>query len=154
MNELTSSQDITETIDRFEAALMEYPAVDCPVTHRFTPGLYIRQTKVPAGTLFTSAEHKIEHPFVLTEGELEIISEKEGAVFYKAPLHGTTKAGTRRMIRAITDVVWTTFHVTQNTDLEKIAEEILAPNCNPFLENHLAQWRISNNQIKEIQCPG
>ena len=151
MSELTSSQEITETINQFEAALMDHPTVECPVTHRFTPGLYIRQTTVPAGTLFTSAEHKTEHPFVLTEGELEIISENEGAVFYKAPLHGITKVGTRRMIRAITDVVWTTYHVTQHTDLDKIAEEILAPNCNPLLENHIAQWRVSNNQIKKIQ---
>ena len=150
MNQLASSKEITEIIDQFEAALMEYPAVDCPVTHQFTPGLYIRQTTVPAGTLFTSAEHKTEHPFVLTEGELEIISENEGSVFYKAPLHGITKAVTRRMIRAITDVVWTTFHVTNKTDLDEIAEELLAPNCNPLLENHIAQWRISNNQMKQI----
>lgn len=150
MSELTSNREITETINRFEAALMDHPAVDCPVTHRFTPGLYIRQTRVPAGTLFTSAEHKTEHPFVLTEGELEIISENEGAVFYKAPLHGVTKAGTRRMIRAITDVVWTTYHVTQHTDLDRIAEEIIEPNSNPLLENRVAQWRISNNQTKQI----
>jgi hypothetical protein len=151
MSELTSSQEIKETIDQFEAALTEYPAVDCPVVHRFTPGLYIRQTTVPAGTMFTSAEHKTEHPFVLTEGELEVISENEGAVFYKAPLHGVTKAGTRRMIRAITDVVWTTYHVTQETDLDKIAEDIIAPHSNPLLQNHIAQWRISNNKIEQIQ---
>jgi len=150
MSELATSREITEIIDQFEAALIEYPTVDCPVTHQFTPGLYIRQTTVPAGTLFTSAEHKTEHPFVLTEGELEIISENEGAVFYKAPLHGVTKAGTRRMIHAITDVVWTTFHVTNETDLDKIAEEILVPNCNPLLGNHIERWRISNNQMKQI----
>jgi hypothetical protein len=151
MSELTASREIKETIDQFEAALAEYPAVDCPVVHRFTPGLYIRQTTIPAGTLVTSAEHKTEHPFVITQGEIEVISENEGAVVYKAPFHGTTKPATRRMLRAITDVVWTTFHVTKETDLEKIAEEILTPHSNPLLENHPAQWRISNNQVKQIQ---
>jgi hypothetical protein len=150
MTELLSSKEITETIDQFEAALMEYPDVDCPVTHRFTPGLYIREIFIPAGTLVTSAEHKKEHPFVITQGEIEVISENEGAVIYTAPFHGITKPGTRRMLRAITDVVWITFHVTNETDLEKIAEELIAPHCNPLLKNHLPQWHVSNNQIKKI----
>ena len=150
MSELTSSLEISETINQFEAALMDHPAVDCPVTHRFTPGLYIREIFIPAGTLITSAEHKTEHPFVITKGEIEVISENEGAVIYQAPFHGITKPGTRRMLRAITDVVWTTYHVTQHTDLDRIAEEIIEPNSNPLLENRVAQWRVSNNQVKQI----
>jgi len=151
MSELTSSQEIKETIDQFEAALTEYPAVDCPVVHRFTPGLYIREIFIPAGTMLTSAEHKKEHPFVITKGEIEVISENEGAITYLAPFHGITKPGTRRMLRAITDTIWTTYHVTQETDLDKIAEDIIAPHSNPLLQNHIAQWRISNNKIEQIQ---
>ena len=38
---------------------------------------------------------------------------------------GQTHPGMKRVIYAITDTVWTTFHVTEETDVDKIAEQIL-----------------------------
>jgi hypothetical protein len=38
---------------------------------------------------------------------------------------GQTQPGMKRVIYAITDTVWTTFHVTEETDVDKIAEQIL-----------------------------
>lgn len=143
-------------INELEAAIVasDKPRVECPITHRFTPGLYIREILIPAGTLLTSMEHRFEHPFVISKGCIEVFSEAEGAVTYEAPHCGITKPGTRRGLLAITDTVWTTFHVTDETDVEKIGEAILAPHFNPLLENNdpaLEAWRLSNHQPPLIE---
>ncbi len=123
------------TIDRLEAAMADpaLPRAECPVTHRFTPGLYIREIFIPAGTLLTSAIHKTEHPFVLSVGIIKVLSENEGAVEYVAPTIGITKPGTRRVLHALTDVVWTTFHPTDKTSLPEILADLVEDRPNPLL---------------------
>jgi hypothetical protein len=37
-----------------------------------------------------------------------------------------SEPGTKRAVYAETDVVWTTIHPTEETDLEKIEEEVIA----------------------------
>ncbi len=121
------------TIDQLEAAMLDGVPVEMPVTHRFTPGLYIREISIPAGTLLTSALHWTEHPFVISKGRIEVVSETEGRVVYEAPHTGITKPGTRRALYALTDTIWTTFHATDETDVEKICATILGPHENPLL---------------------
>ena len=115
----------SELLDDLEVALAKLPRVEMEVTHRFTPGMYIREIKIPAETMLTSMEHKTEHPFVVSQGAIMLTSDTEGSVVYEAPYTGITKPGTRRALHALTDVVWTTFHATDETDVEKICEEIL-----------------------------
>jgi hypothetical protein len=143
--ELPANLDLP-SIDQLEKTLVEdYPRAECPVIHRFTPGLSIREIHVPAGTLATSMEHLTEHPFVLSKGRVRIISETEGSVTYDAPLTGITLAGTRRVVYAETDVVWTTFHATTETDVDKIGAAILAPHGNPLIpEQTRNQWKLQS----------
>ncbi len=135
-------------IDELEAAIVasDKPRAVCPVVHRFTPGMYIREITIPAGTLLTSMTHRFEHPFVISKGKVEVCSETEGPVIYEAPHTGITPAGTRRGILALEDTIWTTFHVTDETDVEKIGEAILHPHFNPLLPSNdpkLEGWRES-----------
>jgi hypothetical protein len=120
-------------IDQLEASMLSRPVVEMPVTHRFTPGMYIREIFIPAGTLLTSAIHKTEHPFVISKGRIAVISEIEGRVIYEAPFTGITQPGTRRVLHAETDTVWTTFHATGETDVSKICEALLDLRENPLL---------------------
>jgi len=122
-------------IDELEAAMQPMVRADCPVVHRFTPGLYIREITIPAGVLVTSMEHRFEHPFVISKGKIAVTSDNEGQVIYEAPYCGITKPGTRRALYAMETTVWTTFHPTDETDVEKIGEAILAPHHNPLLPN-------------------
>lgn len=139
---MSGSLATQDAIDRIEAAMAQFPSAEFPVTHRFTPGLYIRETLLPKDTMMTSMEHLREHPFVISKGEVRVISENEGEVIYEAPYTGITKPHTRRVLHAIEDTIWTTFHVTELTDVEAIAAEILAPHDNPLLPDGAAnQWR-------------
>jgi hypothetical protein len=141
-----------DAIDRAEAKMAEMPVAVMPVTHRFTPGLYIREILIPKGTMTTSMEHKTTHPFVISHGIVEVISENEGRVIYHAPYTGITDPGTRRIMFAHTDVIWTTFHINPDdeNDPEKIGERILVPHENPLLpDDHprLNQWK------NPVTCP-
>lgn len=142
------------SLDELEAAMVysEAPRVDCPIVHAFLPGIYCRQIHIPAGTLITSMEHKFAHPFIVSKGSIEVVSEAEGSITYHAPWCDITEPGTRRALRAITDVVWTTIHITDETDVEKACESVLAPHFNPLLENNdpsLEAWRTSIPRISE-----
>lgn len=125
------------TLDEVEEIHGALPQVDCPVRHAFTPGLYIREITMPAGTVVTSAIHKTRHPFIISKGRVRVVSETEGAVEYEAPHRGITEPGTRRLLLVIEETVWTTFHATDLTDVAEIAKEILEPG-NPKIE---AGWK-------------
>jgi hypothetical protein len=139
-------------IDRAEAKMAEMPVAIMPVTHRFTPGLYIREIFIRRGTMTTTMVHGKTHPFVISMGTVEVISENEGRVVYSAPHTGITEPGTRRILFAHSDVVWTTFHLNEDNDNdpEEIGRKVLIPHENPLLpEDHprLNQWK------NPVNCP-
>ena len=127
MSEVMIEPTKGQLLDELEVAMAELPQVDLNVVDRFTKGLYIRECHIPAGTMLTSMTHKTQHPFVISQGSIMVTSDNEGSMVYEAPYTGITEPNTRRALKAITDVVWTTFHVTDETDVTKIGEQILEP---------------------------
>ena len=114
-------------LDEIEVQMLRGNVVDIPVGHLQTPGIYSRTMFAKAGTVITSMVHKTEHPFVLAQGSLRIFIEGEGVVELHAPYLGVTKPGTRRLAYVVEDVIWTTFHATEETDLERIEAALIEP---------------------------
>jgi hypothetical protein len=102
----------------------EYLAV-CPLTHTFVDGLYVRQIFMPKGMLFVTKIHKKNHPYFVLQGDVSVLTE-EGIKHIKAPYSGVTKIGTKRIIYTHADTIWITVHKTDETDLEKIENEVIA----------------------------
>lgn len=127
-------------IDHLEARLAQLPQAECPVTHRFTPGLYAREIRMAAGTLLTSKIHRTEHPYVLSQGAVTVWTEAEGVVHLRAPYTGITRPGTRRVLYIHEDAVWTTFHPTLETDVDKIEAAIIEPHRIPTLNEGDSSW--------------
>lgn len=130
-------------IDELEAAMVEnFVQIDCPVTHLFTDGMYVREIFMPAGSLVTSKIHKTEHPFVLSKGKLLVSIDKGEWVEMEAPFTGITKPGTRRVAYILEDVIWTTFHTNPDDlrDLDEIEEMVIEKHENLLL-----------NDIKKIE---
>ena len=96
-----------------------------PVKHSFANGCYIREIFNPAGELIVTAIQKKEHPFFLMQGEMSILTE-DGIKHLKAPHHGITKPGTKRIIYTHTDCIFITVHATEETDVAKIEEQVIA----------------------------
>ena len=96
-----------------------------PVKHSFADGCYIRQIFNPANELLVTKIHKKEHPFFLMQGEMSILTE-DGVKHLKAPYHGITKPGTKRIIYTHSDCIFITVHATEETDVAKIEEQVIA----------------------------
>ena len=124
-----SNNVVRAKIMEFEDRLRNVPGAmvgDCfPLTHKFVDGAYVREIRVPKGTLLTTKIHKICHPYFLLKGDVSVLTET-GIVRLKAPYSGITPAGTKRIIYIHEDTVWTTVHVTKEKDLDKIEEEVIA----------------------------
>ena len=114
-----------------------------PLKHTFADGCYIREIFNPKGELIVTKIHKITHPYFLMKGDMSILTE-EGVKRIKAPHHGITPAGTKRIIYTHEDCVFVTVHVTKETDLKKIEEEVIAKDFNEIDE-------ISNEDILKLK---
>jgi hypothetical protein len=133
-------------LDLLEQAMTRAPQARCPVVHRFTPGLYCREIFIPAGTLLTSAVHKTMHPFVISAGIIRVQEEGHEPVTYEAPYTGVTTPATRRLLYAVTDTIWTTFHPTTREPWE--LRELLADlvdDPQAFDEGFIPAYRTEEN---------
>ena len=124
-----------ELIDVVENIIAHQPQVDCPVTHMFTPNMYIRQVVVPAGTLLTSKTHKESHPHVLSKGKITMWDGEGGEVTISAPHTGITKANARRVVLVHEDCVFTTFHVTDKLTVEEAEKDVYVDYENSLLDD-------------------
>tara|TARA_R110002074_G_scaffold188224_3_gene353930 strand:+ start:373 stop:969 length:597 start_codon:yes stop_codon:yes gene_type:complete len=122
--------DLEKQVTNFEGVIVgEEMEKTNPVKHSFADGCYIREIFNPANELIITKIHKKEHPFFLMEGKMSILTEN-GIKHIEAPYHGITKPGTKRAIYTHTDCVFVTVHATENTDIQKIEEEVIAKDFN------------------------
>ena len=120
-----------------------------PLKHTFADGLYIREMRAPKGMLNTSKLHKTTHPYFILKGEFSVLTEN-GMVRIKAPYMGITKAGTKRVVYFHEDTVWITVHATEETDLEKIEEELIAKSYDELPEYVKETLQIKDEERKLI----
>lgn len=144
-------------VDRLQSTLAKLPQTEMPVVHRFTPGLYVREIFMPKGTLVISKIHKTEHPYVVSKGHAAVWTEEAGVVQIKAPHCGITKPGTRRILYIHEDCIWTTFHPTTETDLDKIEAQVIEPHSceeSNVLDVDSELLKQLQNTGREVLCPG
>ena len=98
--------------------------VEIATVHRFTDGIYAREITIPEGVCLVGARHKTRHFFIVSQGEC-IINDGYNITTLEAPYMGITEPGTKRAITALYDTVFTTFHVTDKTDVDEIEADII-----------------------------
>jgi hypothetical protein len=99
---------------------------DCmPLRHTFGDGIYVREMFAPKGYLIVTKIHKLAHPFFVLKGDVSVMTEA-GPVRVRAPYHGMTPAGTKRVCYTHEDTIWITVHPTKERDIDKIEEEVIA----------------------------
>jgi hypothetical protein len=137
-----------ERIDTLESVMTEnFDSVVCPLIHRFTPNMYIREIFMPKGSLITSKIHMTEHPFTISKGKVSVSIDGNGWEVFEAPYTGITKIGTRRVLYIEEDCVWTTYHVNEDncTDVAEIEDRILDKYVNKLLvkpEKEEITWHL------------
>lgn len=125
--------DFEEVLSRQEGAVFGDSEL-CPLKHSFTDGIYVREIFIPAGTVLTGKIHLHAHPNFLMSGEVEVVTEYEGLQHLKGPLAMISKPGTKRALKAITDVVWITIHhnPTNTQDLAELEKIVIAPSYEEY----------------------
>lgn len=120
------TQELRDYIANVEEFCKNSPdQVEIPVEHHFSKGVYAREIKIPAGSLIIGKIHKFENLNILSSGEI-LIASIEGIEHVIAPYTKVSNAGTKRMLYAITDCVWTTIHGTDLTDVDAIENVFIA----------------------------
>lgn len=142
MNAVAEQPAAVSRIDELEIEIRRAGLIEPPLNHIFTPGLYVREICLPAGSLAISKIHRTEHPFVISAGSVSVWTPERGIERISAPHTGVTKPGTQRVIYAHEDTIWSTFHVTAETDVAKIEAAIIEPRANPLLTSEI---------LKELQ---
>lgn len=112
-----------EEVLQIEAQIEQSPQVDCPVKEYFISGMYAREITIPGGTRITGAVHKKQSIVVLSAGRMILYTES-GKLDICAPFTMICNPGAKNLADAIDDCVWTNFFVTDETDPEKLVEEL------------------------------
>lgn len=99
--------------------------VEFQVTHHFAPGVYLRELFIPKGVCLTGKIHKTEHLNILSQGDLTVWTE-DGMKRLKASSVIKSQPGIKRVGYAHEDSIWITVHPTEETDLEKLEELLIA----------------------------
>jgi len=96
---------------------------DCPLTHTFSDGIYLRELFIPAGKYIGGEIHIHNHPVFLMEGEIIVITE-QGYKHLLAPEYFISPAGTKRVAFTLSDTKWVTCHPnpTDEKDLDKLED--------------------------------
>jgi hypothetical protein len=115
---------VEDAIGALEVELLKHEQVNCPVQHHFSPGLYIREVFLPAGTVAIGHMQKTEHLNIFLKGRVSIVNENGGIDDLKAPMLFTGKPG-RKCGYIHEDVVWLNIYPTEETDIETLESMFL-----------------------------
>jgi len=98
---------------------------DILVNHFFAPGLYARALSRKAGAFIIGHRHKKEHLNILLNGRLRVYMDGVVTEIVGPSVPFISKAGVRKATLALEDSTLITFHPTNETDLEKLEEELI-----------------------------
>jgi len=100
------------------------PQAQCPVLHRFAPGLYIREVSVPAGTRCVGHYQRERHLNILLKGKITILNTNGTLSLLVAPMMFVGEPG-RKCGYVHEGMVWQNIYATDETDVEKLEARFL-----------------------------
>lgn len=91
------------------------------MTHKFAPGIYMREVSVPAGDFVIGKKHLHSTLNILVKGRVSVVAGG-GVMPLTAPYSFVSGPGVRKAVYVHEDMTWVCFHPTEETDLEKIEQ--------------------------------
>ena len=105
--------------------MKKLPQLDAPIKHHFSKGVYAREIFMPKGMLIVGKIHKTKHLNIVSQGKCVVVTPTR-RIEIKAPYTFESSEGEQKVVYMLSDVIWTTIHLTNSTDLEVIEEECIA----------------------------
>lgn len=109
----------SDKLAKLTALLLRGETFECPVTHHFGEGVYIREMFIPAGTVVVGKHHRHESVNLLMQGTITVLTPEGKPKTLKAPQILFAPPGAK-CVYAHTDVIWANVHHTTETDLAVI----------------------------------
>jgi hypothetical protein len=140
---ITNPVMVREMILRLEQAMREDGRFDplCgdfPVRHFKAPGMIGRQMLIPQFGLIIGKIHKHAHLNQISFGHVRVMTEF-GPMEIRGPHTFTSEPGTKRVVVALENTLWTTFHLNPNNydpeneaDMKLLESEIIAKSYDEF----------------------
>ena len=94
------------------------------ISHRFSDGLYAKESSFEAGTAILKHTHAFSHLSILAKGKVAVMKGDEVEVI-EAPACVEIKAGLTHGVKALTDCVWFCIHATDEKDSSKVDEILI-----------------------------
>ncbi len=129
-DEMTHSQ----AVDLIAHELAGMPQLDAPVTHRFAPGVYLREIFMEADSIVIGRVHKTRHFNVLLTGACLIVHADGSREELRAPFTFVSEAGVQKVLYILEDMRWQTIHPSEETDLQKLDDLLVEPVPTNILE--------------------
>ncbi len=117
-----------QNIQSLQDELCSWPdslKIDPVVKHHFAPGVYAREMLIKKGTLIIGKIHKHEHLNIISYGDV-CLATFEGVKRIQGPTTMVSPIGVKRVVYANEDTLWTTIHITDETDMDKIEDYVIA----------------------------
>jgi len=129
---ITPKRNMLQMVVSLEREIGKLPQVDLPIEHFFIPGVYARQMTIFEGTALVGRVHK--HPCIniVSKGKITVTTDT-GVRTIEAPYTFTSPAGTKRAGYAHEETIWTTVHLTDETDVDKIEDALGTVTYDEFL---------------------
>jgi quercetin dioxygenase-like cupin family protein len=95
------------------------------VKHHFSDGLYAKEMFIPKDAFVVQHKHEYSHLSILAKGSV-LVKIDEDVQEIKAPACLDLEAEKHHSIVALEDSVWFCIHATEETDINKIDEVLIA----------------------------
>ena len=119
-HELTSEDGILNVVGN----MLEMEQADCPVTHHFGAGVYMREINIAAGVFSIGHNQKKEHLNFMVKGEVLMFKDDGSVETLKAPMIFTSQPG-RKVGLIIEDMQWFNIYPTNETDIDILEDTYL-----------------------------
>ena len=119
MNELATN----DLVKKLDEEVQKLPQEYVKLQHQLSGGMYARTGVIKAGQILIGAQHKKDHINIMF-GDISVTTDdgvKRLVGYHVLP----TKAGNKRAGIAHVDTVWTTIVKTDETELEKIEDDVV-----------------------------
>ncbi len=103
-------------------------SVECPLEHRFSDGVYVREITMPTNSYILGHKHSTTHMNIISKGSCLLADIDTGEITHiEAPYTFESKAGVQKLLYILTDCVWSTVHVTNETDIDILEKQLIIP---------------------------
>lgn len=139
---------MSKGIEQAERAMLAHQQADCPVTHHFGPGIYIRELRMKAGIFAIGHRQKHQHMNVLIKGRVLMLQNDGSTVEVAAPLTFVGEPG-RKMGYVLEDVVWQNVYATDVRDVPTLEDMFLDKSSAWTAEDIERAQRLHAERIQE-----